>query len=119
MRDLGKDLNSPQTKRRIARTVSDVTGYLLKPLGKNAEGRPEFMNPAEVYRWAQKEGIESAVIWVFKKLRAVAANIPEGLNAEHAQRKLIKIIIGVVLHVMEEIGKTQHRRSAPGGWMKR
>ncbi|WP_144026938.1 polyprenyl synthetase family protein [Paenibacillus sp. FSL R7-0273] len=105
MRDLGKDLNSPQTKRRIARTVSDVTGYLLKPLGKNAEGRPEFMNPAEVYRWAQKEGIESAVIWVFKKLRAVAANIPEGLNAEHAQRKLIKIIIGVVLHVMEEIGE--------------
>lgn len=103
MRDLGKDLNAPQAQRRIQRMADDMSRMLLKPPSRSGAARPEFMNLAEVYRWAQKEGIEEAIIWLFRKLRAVAAHIPEGMSAEHAQRKLIKIIIGVVLHVMEEM----------------
>ncbi len=105
MRDLGKDLNAPETQRHIQRTVDDMSRLLSRPPGRNGTTGPEFMNLAEVYRWARKEGIETAIIWLFKKLRAVAAHIPEGMSAEHAQRKLIKIIIGVVLHVIEEMGE--------------
>lgn len=53
-----------------------------------------------------EEGIETAVIWVISKLKSVSANIPKEMNAEHAQRKLIKIIIGVIFHVMEEMDDT-------------
>jgi geranylgeranyl pyrophosphate synthase len=38
------------------------------------------------------------------KLKTVSSRIPEGMNAEHAQRKLIKIIAGVVINVIEEMG---------------
>jgi geranylgeranyl pyrophosphate synthase len=57
----------------------------------------------ELYRWAQKEGVESAVIWALGKLQNVSAHIPEGMNAEHAQRKLIKIMVGVVMHANEAL----------------
>lgn len=104
MRDLGKALSSPVTRARIQSTVADLNKYLLKSGSVEQGGQPEFMNLAGVYRWAQKEGIEAAIIWVFQKLRATAAHIPEGMNPEHAQRKLIKIIVGVVLHVIDEMG---------------
>ncbi|WNS45591.1 polyprenyl synthetase family protein [Paenibacillus sp. MMS20-IR301] len=113
LRDLGRALDSPDTERRIRRTIEDLDKYLMKSVSPGKGGEPDFMNPAGVYRWAQKEGIEPAVIWLFAKLRAVAAHIPEGMNAEHAQRKLIKIIVGVVLHVTEEMdeGITAAERS--------
>ncbi|MBW4080889.1 polyprenyl synthetase family protein [Paenibacillus sp. S150] len=104
MRDLGKAVDSPVTQARIQRAAADLKKYLLQSISADKPDQPESMNLAGVYRWAQKEGIEAAAIWVFNKLRSVAANIPEGMNAEHAQRKLIKIIAGVVLHVMEEMG---------------
>ncbi|WP_436836451.1 polyprenyl synthetase family protein [Paenibacillus tritici] len=103
MRDLGKALDSLDTQERIKRAVADLNRYLLKSARSGEGEEPDFMNLAGVYRWAQKEGIEAAVIWVFAKLRSVAAHIPEGMNAEHAQRKLIKIIVGVILHVIEEL----------------
>nr|WP_211296441.1 polyprenyl synthetase family protein [Paenibacillus donghaensis] len=103
MRDLGKALDSPVTQTRMKRAIADLKKYLLQSTSANSGGEPEFMNWAGVYRWAQKEGIEAATIWVFNKLRSVSAHIPEGMNAEHAQRKLIKIIVGVILHVMEEM----------------
>lgn len=103
MRDLGKALDSPDTRARIERTTADVKKYLLRSTGANQGDQPEFMNLAGLYRWAQKENIESAIIWLTNKLNNVSSHIPEGMNAEHAQRKLMKIILGVVLHVMEEM----------------
>ncbi len=58
---------------------------------------------AGMYRLAQKEGVESTMIWVMDKLKTVSAHIPEGMDAEEAKRKLIKIIAGVILHVVEEM----------------
>jgi geranylgeranyl pyrophosphate synthase len=58
---------------------------------------------AGLYRWAQKEGIESTMIWVINKLKLVSTHIPAGMDAEHAQRKLIKIIAGVLMHAYEEL----------------
>jgi hypothetical protein len=103
MRDLGKALNAPDTQIQIQRIIADIKKHLIQSTGENGEDQPEFMNLAGVYRWAQKEGIETDTIWVINKLRNVSSHIPKEMDAEQAQRKLIKIIIGVVLHVMEEM----------------
>lgn len=103
MRDLGKALDSPDTQTRIQRVVADVKNHFLHSTATKKGERPEYMSVAGAYRWAQKEGVENAAIWLIDKLRNVSAHIPEGLNAEQAQRKLIKIIVGVVLHVVEEM----------------
>ncbi|TLS49303.1 polyprenyl synthetase family protein [Paenibacillus antri] len=102
MRDLGKSMDSPDTQAKIQRTAADVKRRLMSAAEAGPGGQPEWFSAAELYRWAQKEGVETAVIWAIDKINRVAANVPEGMNAEHAQRKLIKIIIGVVLHANEE-----------------
>lgn len=106
MRDLGKALDSPDTHTRIQRVIADVKEHLIQSTSANGGDQPEFMNLAGVYRWAQREGIETAIIWVINKLRSVSSHIPKEMDAEQAQRKLIKIIIGVILHVMEEMDDT-------------
>ncbi|AZK48469.1 polyprenyl synthetase family protein [Paenibacillus lentus] len=103
MRDLGKALDSPDTQVRIKQTMSDVKKLLLRSTDAASGDQPDFMNLAGLYRWSQKESIEDAVIWLIDKLNQVASHIPKGMNAEHAQRKLMKIIIGVVLHVMDDM----------------
>ena len=105
MRDLGKAMDDPGTQERIARTTASVKRYLLRSLasGDTPGSGPAFLGHAGLYRWAQKEGVEPAAIWVVDKLKAAAAHIPSGMSAEQAQRKLIKIIIGVVLHAMDEM----------------
>ncbi|WP_175598071.1 polyprenyl synthetase family protein [Paenibacillus luteus] len=102
MRDLGKAIDSPDTQARIQRVAADIK-HRLSPSPSNRENQPEFMSLAGLYRWAQTEGVETAVIWVINKLKEVSVHLPKEMNAEHAQRKLIKIIIGVVLHAIEEM----------------
>jgi geranylgeranyl pyrophosphate synthase len=105
MRDLGRAMDAPDTKARIKRTADAVKASLLRPAKQGAQqgGLSTYLSSAGLYRWAQKEGVESAAIWVIDKLKNVAVHIPEGMQAEQAQRKLIKIIGGVVLHVLEEM----------------
>ncbi|WP_271754337.1 polyprenyl synthetase family protein [Cohnella sp. JJ-181] len=103
MRDLGKDLQAPETKAAIQRSVAEVERRLVQSTSSDRDAQPGLLGMAELYRWAQKEGVECAVIWVVGKLRLVADRIPAGMNAEHAQRKLIKIIVGVVMHALDEL----------------
>ncbi|MGG4106352.1 polyprenyl synthetase family protein [Paenibacillus lautus] len=103
MRDLGMALDSPDTKARIGRVAHDTKKLLLRSTGSNGGDTPNYMSLAGLYRWAQKEGIEDAVIWVINKLKHVATHIPEEMDADQAQRKLIKIIVGVVMHVIEDM----------------
>jgi geranylgeranyl pyrophosphate synthase len=100
MRDLSKALDSPETQTRVQRVVKSLKYHLANSAPK--EKTNEF-SMSGLYRWAQKEGIELAMIWVLDKLKTVSANIPEGMDADHAQRKLIKIIAGVLMHVMEDM----------------
>ncbi|WP_028608413.1 polyprenyl synthetase family protein [Paenibacillus harenae] len=102
MRDLGQAMDSPDTQARIQRVAADMKQHLLHSPAAGEGELPAFISLTELYRWAQEEGVETAVIWVIEKLKNVSAHIPEGMNAEHAQRKLIKIILGVVLHAIEE-----------------
>ncbi|QWU18408.1 polyprenyl synthetase family protein [Paenibacillus sophorae] len=104
MRDLGKALDSPDTQTRIQHVVADIKKHLIHSTAAKRGDQPEYMSLAGFYRWAQKEGIETAAIWVIDKLKNVATHIPKEMNAEQSQRKLIKIIVGVVLHVIEELG---------------
>ncbi|PYI51004.1 polyprenyl synthetase family protein [Paenibacillus flagellatus] len=103
MRDLGKELDNPATQDKIRRAVADVREQLTRSAAASRDDQPDYMSLAWLYRRAQKEGVESAVIWVIDKLKTVAARMPEELNPEHAQRKLIKIMVGVVMHAIDEL----------------
>ncbi|MGP7817344.1 polyprenyl synthetase family protein [Niallia sp. 01092] len=100
MRDLGKSLNSPDTQTKIRRVVDSLKTHLTT----NRGDKTETFSMVGLYRMAQKEGVESTVIWVINKLKKVSFNIPEGMDAAQAQRKILKITAGVVMHEIEEMG---------------
>ncbi|SES42063.1 polyprenyl synthetase family protein [Psychrobacillus sp. OK032] len=97
MRDLSKSLSSPDTLNRIGSIVDGLKKDLTK------ENKNETFSMAGLYRLAQKEGVESGLIWVLNKLKIVSESIPKEMDAEHAQRKLIKIIAGVIMQEIEEM----------------
>jgi geranylgeranyl pyrophosphate synthase len=103
MRDLGKALDSKETQARVNSVVNSLKNNLTQPK-ENRENKHEILSMAWLYRWAQQESIESAVIWMINKLKTVSNNLPQGMDANHAQRKLIKIIAGVIMHEIEEMG---------------
>lgn len=98
IRDLGKTLDSVETQKNIRHVVENLKNQLT-----NQHNKTETFSMAGLYRWAQKEGTETTIIWLLDKLKTVNANIPKGLDPVHAQRKLIKIIAGVIMHVLEEL----------------
>lgn len=104
LRDLGKDLDSPDTQTKIQRVVESMKGHLTNSSSVNQDEKIGVFSITGLYRWAQKEGVESTIIWLLNKLKTISMMIPEGMDAENAQRKLIKIIAGVVMHELEEIG---------------
>ncbi|OWA35561.1 geranyl transferase [Saccharibacillus sp. O16] len=103
MRDLGRALDDPDTMRRVRRTAAGLKRSLLGGDASHEEMPTDGFDTAALYRWGMQEGIEDTVIWMIAKLKRVSENIPEGLSAEHAQRKLLKIIAGVVLHTREDM----------------
>ncbi len=104
MRDLGKALNSPDTQNRIQNVVINLKKQLTHSITADGGGKTEMFSMAWLYRMAQDEGVESTMIWVIDKLKIVSSNIPEGMDADEAKRKLIKIIAGVIIHQLEEMG---------------
>ncbi|MEK4149679.1 polyprenyl synthetase family protein [Robertmurraya sp. FSL W8-0741] len=103
MRDLGKSLDSPETKERVRKIVESLKEYLTQ----ERKMKEEPFSMKGLYRWAQREKVETTVIWLIDKLKRVSKQLPEGMDAEHAQRKLLKIIGGVLLHEIEEIENEQ------------
>lgn len=99
LRDLGKALNLPVTQSRIRGVVDSLKSHLTS----STDHKTETFSKAGLYRMAQKEGVESTVIWVINKLKTVSSTIPKEMDAEQAQRKIIKIIAGVVMHEVEEM----------------
>ncbi|WP_334074623.1 MULTISPECIES: polyprenyl synthetase family protein [Paenibacillus] len=107
LRDLGKDLNSDRTKVKVNRFIDDMKKLLIDPSEAKKGRQPEFISLAAFYRWAQKEGVENAAIWVINKIKGVSPRIPKEMNAEEAERKLIKIIVGVVMHALDEMDEVK------------
>lgn len=103
LRDLGKTLDSPETQSRVQSVVDSLKKQLIQSTSEKG-GVTDPFSMAWVYRKAQEEGIESTLIWLVDKLKLVSSKIPEGMDADQAQRKLIKIIAGVFMHAVEEAG---------------
>lgn len=103
MRDLGKALDSPLTQSRIRRAVDSVKDQLIRSVSSNIADKTQTLSLAGLYRKAQKEGIESTMLWLMDKLKTMSNYLPQEMDAEHAQRKLLKIIAGVLMHEIEEI----------------
>lgn len=103
MRDLGKRLDSPANQTRIQQVVANLKKQLTDSKAKDQKEQDEAFSMVWLYRQAKKEGIESTMIWVVDKLKIVATHIPKGMDAEQAQRKLMKLIAGVLMHVIEEM----------------
>ncbi|MEK5037116.1 polyprenyl synthetase family protein [Sporosarcina sp. FSL K6-3457] len=99
MRDLGKALDSSDTQASVRRTAESLKNHLTQSNATDAE----TFSMAWLYRQAQKESVEPAMIWVMDKLKTVSFNIPKGMDAAEAKRKLIKIMAGVIIHVNEEM----------------
>lgn len=100
MRDLGKALDSPDTQESIKSAVESLKDRLTS---SKKEDEEEGISMSDLYKRAQDEGIETTMFWLIDKLKNVSSNIPEGVDADHAMRKLIKIIAGVLMHVSEEM----------------
>ncbi|WP_236636449.1 polyprenyl synthetase family protein [Pradoshia eiseniae] len=101
MRDLGKAIDTDKAEKEIDQTAQRLKKHVANPSNEKADS----LSKASLYRWGEKEGIELSVIWLFAKLKRVSEHIPDELDAEHAQRKLIKIIAGVLLHAYDEMGE--------------
>lgn len=101
MRDLGKDLDSPDTQARIKHVVNSLKKHLIESAAIDRGDLTETYSIPWLYRMAQKEGIEATLIWVVKKIKTVSANIPKEMDADQSIRKLIKIIAGIIMHVLE------------------
>lgn len=102
MRDLGKALNSPITQSRIGSVVERLKKNLLSDRGNKTES----FSMASLYQLAKKHGVESTMIWVMDKLKAVAFNIPKEMDPDHTQRKILKVMAGVVMHALEEMDES-------------
>lgn len=105
MRDLGKALDSPDTQARVRRVVDILKDHLIRLTVSGGADKTETISMAGLYRRAQKESIESTMIWLMDKLKTMSKHIPKGMDAEQAKRKLIKIIVGVLMHTIEEMGE--------------
>ena len=101
MRDLGKAIDTAQAKKEIDQTVQRLKKYVANPSNEKTDS----LSRANLYRWGEKEGIGLSIIWLFDKLKSVGEHIPNELDAEHAQRKLIKLIAGVLMHAYDEMGE--------------
>ena len=107
IRDLGQTLDSIETKDKVQRVIDRLKKHLTE-----RDDKWKDFGIAQLYRWAEIEGIESTIIWLIEKLKTVSAKIPKGMDYEHAQRKLLKIIAGVLMHqfaVMDKVGPPEER----------
>ncbi|WP_042224824.1 polyprenyl synthetase family protein [Oceanobacillus manasiensis] len=98
MRDIGRSLDDEKTKDKVRRSVESMRQKLLS----QESGKSTF-SMTEIYRWAQKENVESSIIWVLDKLHEITTTIPVELDPTETKRKLIKIIGGVVIQELDEM----------------
>ncbi|WP_242837415.1 polyprenyl synthetase family protein [Desulfitobacterium metallireducens] len=103
LRDLGKALDSPATQARIQHVVDSLKEQLTRSVTLDRANGTEKISFVGLYRNAQKEGVGSTLLWVLDKLKTMSDHLPKELDAVHAQRKVIKIIAGVLMHEIEEM----------------
>lgn len=103
MRDLGKIVNTLDSQFKIERVVESIKNHLTHSADKKRDNKIEPFSMEWLYQMAQQQGIVSSVIWVVNKLKIVASNIPTVMDVVEVQRKIIKIIAGVLMHELDEM----------------
>nr|WP_106495765.1 polyprenyl synthetase family protein [Lentibacillus sp. Marseille-P4043] len=103
MRDMGKDLSTPETQTKVRDVVKNLKTQLIDSSEKG-EADAGMFGMDWLYKSAQKDGIETTMICLIDKLKIVSSHIPEEIDADRAKVKLIKIIAGVVMNELDEIG---------------
>lgn len=103
LRDLGKCIYSPETSKRIQEVKEKLKEKLLSPSQYSKTKIITNFNKEDLYLKGKQEGIEQTMIWLFEKLASVRKNLPTEMDAVHSERKLLKIIVGVFLHMNEEM----------------
>ncbi|WP_138415942.1 polyprenyl synthetase family protein [Aquibacillus sediminis] len=102
IRDMGAKLNESDTQEKIQQVVEDLKTKLLDPK-HNGDSDTHMFTKASLYRLAKQHGVESTMIWLIDKLKLVSSNIPEEMDVDKAQFKLIKVIAGVVMNTLDRI----------------
>lgn len=100
MRDLGLSLESEHNIASVNRAVNRIKKHVTT---NNDNSSNDTFSMVGMYRLAQKKGVELTIIWLFSKLKIISANLPNEMDGVQAQRKILKIIAGVLLHVEEEM----------------
>lgn len=98
LRDLGKNLSDKETKERITHEKQK-----LKHSIEQGDSIIDQFRLSAIYRWAQKEAVEEALIWVWNKVNTITDALPKAFDAAHAKRKLIKTIAGVVMQALDDL----------------
>lgn len=103
LRDLGKNIYCPETEKRIFEVKEKLKKQLTNPSQYLHGGILTTFSKEELYLKGKEEGIEQTMIWLFEKLAAVRKHLPYEIDGLHGERKLLKIIGGVFLHMNEEM----------------
>lgn len=101
LRDLGEDINSKNIQPKIDKLVRRLNNYLIS-LTKKGEINKSFLDISSMYLKAKEEKVETIIIWLIDKLKLVYENIPNEMDRDEAQRKIIKVVAGVVLNKLNE-----------------
>ncbi|MCF3943602.1 polyprenyl synthetase family protein [Oceanobacillus alkalisoli] len=94
MRDLGKSFEDQDTLDKITSTKT----FLKKKMKQN---EPGLFRTEALYHLAKKEGIEHSFIWLVERWDRIHAKLPKGMDGLEAQRKLMKLIAGVLMHQLD------------------
>ncbi|MFC7687302.1 polyprenyl synthetase family protein [Ureibacillus sp. GCM10028918] len=105
LRDLGKTLDHKETQSKINHVVEDLKLTLLNSANN---GKKELFGLDWIIQKGKEEQILLTVDWLLNKLNTVSSNIPVELDAVNAQRKLIKIIAGVLMHTVDGFNDHTH-----------
>lgn len=102
MRDLGEDLELESSKSKIEKITRRLRNYLIN-LDRSRGSGETFLDKVVLYKNAEENKIEASIIWLMNKLALVYENIPDGMDRDNSQRKIIKVVAGVILNEFVEM----------------
>lgn len=104
MRDMGKALDAADVQSSVQQTVEGLREQLHDATATSQGAEMDWLGMDRLYRLAQEYHIETTMIWLLGKLKSITPNLPKELDAVSTQRKLLKIIVGVLINELEGIG---------------
>nr|WP_168711038.1 polyprenyl synthetase family protein [Ningiella ruwaisensis] len=102
MRDLGRDLNDPQTKNQIDKVVKKLGKSLKKQSVKSKQTQAQDVFEQQFKQIAQDKQIESSYQWLMLKVASLQTLFDSKHHESEGLRKLVKVVAGVLMHQLIE-----------------